>query len=58
MAMRVEHFIGPDERDEISRELNQPATDPHGRLIPTEETQYRNGKTTTQGSLGDTSNHE
>ena len=58
MAMRVEHFIGPDERDEMSRELNQPATDPHGRLIPSEETQYRNGKTTTPDSLGNKSNRE
>lgn len=33
-ASRVEHFIGPQLRGELARQLDQPATDPHGRVIP------------------------
>ena len=36
-AMQVEHFIGPDEREELSQELGRPAADPHGQRIPTEQ---------------------
>lgn len=36
-ASRVEHYIGPQLRGEIARELAQPQIDPHGRAIPGEE---------------------
>jgi manganese/zinc/iron transport system permease protein len=36
-AMRVEHFIGPEVREELAQELNEPSVDPHGRRFPTEE---------------------
>lgn len=33
-AAVVEHYLGPELLDELSAELDQPATDPHGRAIP------------------------
>ena len=33
-AMRMEHYIGDQLQEELSRELDQAATDPHGRTIP------------------------
>ena len=35
-AMRMEHFIGPELREKLAAELEQPDTDPHGRAIPPE----------------------
>ncbi len=49
-ATRVEHFIGPREREELSRELNQPLTDPHGQRIPAENTRRDSGSATATGS--------
>jgi ABC-type Mn2+/Zn2+ transport system permease subunit len=33
-AERMEHFIGPTFQEELATELQQPATDPHGKMIP------------------------
>jgi manganese/zinc/iron transport system permease protein len=33
-AHRVEHFLDPELRDQLARELDSPETDPHGRDIP------------------------
>lgn len=33
-ASRMEHFLGPELQGELARELQQPATDPHGKAIP------------------------
>lgn len=33
-AHAMEHFIGPDLREELAVELDRPATDPHGKNIP------------------------
>lgn len=33
-AHRVEHFLDPELRDQLARELDSPDTDPHGRDIP------------------------
>ncbi len=33
-ASRIEHYLGPDLQQELSKELSTPAQDPHGRLIP------------------------
>jgi manganese/zinc/iron transport system permease protein len=33
-AHRVEHFIGPEMRDELREKVDAPAVDPHGREIP------------------------
>ncbi|MBX7168702.1 MAG: metal ABC transporter permease [Pirellulales bacterium] len=33
-AHRMEHFIGPELREELASELDRPAIDPHGRTIP------------------------
>lgn len=33
-ASVVEHYLGRELREELSAELDQPATDPHGRAIP------------------------
>lgn len=35
-AARVEHYLGPDLRNELSQELQLPDEDPHGRPIPGE----------------------
>lgn len=35
-AERVEHYLGPEQREELARELDQPAHDPHGKEIPGE----------------------
>ncbi|WP_158633751.1 metal ABC transporter permease [Tautonia sociabilis] len=37
-AERIEHFIGPALRAELSAELDRPDADPHGRAIPPEGT--------------------
>jgi manganese/zinc/iron transport system permease protein len=34
-AEKVEHFLGPELQAEIAAELDQPTTDPHGKVIPT-----------------------
>jgi manganese/zinc/iron transport system permease protein len=49
-AMRVEHFIGPDVRDGLAQELNEPTVDPHGRRIPTEEVRPNAGQPGAAGS--------
>ena len=36
-AARVEHYLGPELREQLSRELELPREDPHGRPIPGEE---------------------
>lgn len=33
-AHRVEHFLDPELRDQLTRDLDAPETDPHGRDIP------------------------
>jgi manganese/zinc/iron transport system permease protein len=33
-AARVEHFLGPSEREELAAELDRPQRDPHGKEIP------------------------
>ena len=38
-AERVEHFIGSEVRDALSRELDSPDMDPHGKAIPSEADQ-------------------
>lgn len=35
-ASRVEHFLGPGLRAELESQLQQPAADPHGKVIPPE----------------------
>ncbi len=35
-AHQVEHYLGPEMRDELSAELAQPRRDPHGSVIPPE----------------------
>jgi manganese/zinc/iron transport system permease protein len=42
-ASRIEHFIGPALSGDLARELDQPATDPHGRTIPREKKQSDEG---------------
>lgn len=34
-AEKVEHFLGPELQAELAAELDQPTTDPHGKVIPT-----------------------
>ena len=36
-AEQVEHYLGPDLQAELAAELDQPATDPHGKAIPSTE---------------------
>jgi len=33
-AEQIEHYIGPALQDRLSRALDQPDVDPHGRTIP------------------------
>lgn len=40
-AARAEHYIGPELRSELARELAAPETDPHGRSIPDERNSSR-----------------
>ncbi len=35
-AHRIEHYLGPDLRDDLASELESPTEDPHGRSIPEE----------------------
>ena len=35
-AERVEHFLGPQLREELAEELEQPGRDPHGSTIPSQ----------------------
>jgi manganese/zinc/iron transport system permease protein len=35
-AARVEHYLGPELRADLSAELDRPDEDPHGRVIPSE----------------------
>lgn len=37
-AEQVEHFLSPDIQAELAAELNEPATDPHGKSIPSNGT--------------------
>jgi manganese/zinc/iron transport system permease protein len=37
-ASRVEHYIGPALQTELAQQLKEPAVDPHGKVIPPEET--------------------
>jgi manganese/zinc/iron transport system permease protein len=35
-AHRIEHYLGPDLREDLASELKSPTEDPHGRAIPEE----------------------
>ena len=37
-AEQIEHYIGPDLQERLSRALHRPDVDPHGQTIPQSET--------------------
>lgn len=49
-ASRVEHYLGPNLQQELQQELETPAQDPHGQIIPPSRDDLRGRDSSTSGT--------